>query len=876
MKIKHWGKSLVAVMLAASLLAGCGGSEERKAKYLERGKAYLEEENYDKARIEFKNVLQIDPKTAEAYYLLGQIAERQQEWAKAFANYSKAVDLDPSHLQARGRLGRFYLLQAAAYKERGDTEAEKNALQKVQETLDAIFQRDPNNIDGLVIEASLAAHNGDTAGAITQLEEILKKAPDTDSAVVLLARLYEQQKEIDKAQRVIEEGVKAAPERLALRLQLAQFYARHGKVDEAVREMGNLIKQRPEGLAFRVSLASYLAQLNRPDEAEKILREAIAADPEDPQRHLVLAQFLMQRRGVEKAVDELKKAIEALPQEPDLWFGLVAVYQQGKQEDEAVSTLRQIIEKWGTEPPGLKARNQLARIYAARGEIEKVRALVKEVLEENPKDNDALLIKGRLAMQDKNYEEAIAAFRSILKDQPDSVEVLNLLAEAHLANGDVELAGDNLKKVVDIAPDNIEARLRLARYYKVRNNVEGMEEEVEAVLAKDPANVQALLLKSDILAAKKDVDGLIDTLEKIKVAAPDKADGWFRMGRLYKAQKKFAEAKKEFEEALKRAPDSLDLLAELTDIEVAMGEIDKAEARLKRIQQQKPDDATIYRMLGGIALARKNYPEAIRQFDEAYRRSPDVKLLTQLVNAEIAAKRSDAAERRLKTVLKEDPEHPAAHELLGLLYMQQRRFQEAAAEFEKQIERNPEGTMVYGQLANARLGAGDAKGAEEAYKQGLKRAPQDLRLLAGLAGFYERQADVDNAIATYERMLEVAPDNALATNNLAALLADHRTDKESLKRARELAEKFRGTGQPMFLDTLGWVYYRLGEYDKAVEVLKGVVEKAPKAGIFHYHLGMAYAGAGDKAAAREHLSKAVELGGFPELEDAKKALADLG
>ena len=49
----------VTVLLAVSLLTACGGKEERKAKYLERGKAYLAEKNYEKARIEFKNVLQI-------------------------------------------------------------------------------------------------------------------------------------------------------------------------------------------------------------------------------------------------------------------------------------------------------------------------------------------------------------------------------------------------------------------------------------------------------------------------------------------------------------------------------------------------------------------------------------------------------------------------------------------------------------------------------------------------------------------------------------------------------------------------------------------------------------------------------------------------
>ena len=69
-------KLVAAVLLFVLMLAGCGGAEERKAKYLERGKTYFEEENYDKARVEFKNVLQIDPKSPGPYFYLGKIAEK--------------------------------------------------------------------------------------------------------------------------------------------------------------------------------------------------------------------------------------------------------------------------------------------------------------------------------------------------------------------------------------------------------------------------------------------------------------------------------------------------------------------------------------------------------------------------------------------------------------------------------------------------------------------------------------------------------------------------------------------------------------------------------------------------------------------------------
>jgi len=68
MNIRAW---LVGLLLSTVLL-GCGDAEEQKAKYLDRGKSFYAEENFEKARVEFKNVLQIDPKDVEARENTGQ------------------------------------------------------------------------------------------------------------------------------------------------------------------------------------------------------------------------------------------------------------------------------------------------------------------------------------------------------------------------------------------------------------------------------------------------------------------------------------------------------------------------------------------------------------------------------------------------------------------------------------------------------------------------------------------------------------------------------------------------------------------------------------------------------------------------------------
>ncbi len=109
-------RNWLAGLLVALVLVGCTSAEERAAKYLQSGKALYEQGNYEKATLEFKNVLQIDPKHVESRYLLGRIQQTKQNWRAAFDNYSRVVELDPTHVDARVRLGNLYLLGNAPEK----------------------------------------------------------------------------------------------------------------------------------------------------------------------------------------------------------------------------------------------------------------------------------------------------------------------------------------------------------------------------------------------------------------------------------------------------------------------------------------------------------------------------------------------------------------------------------------------------------------------------------------------------------------------------------------------------------------------------------------------------------------------------------------
>lgn len=770
----------VAVLLATLALAGCGGAQERAAEHLTRGKQFLQQKNYPKAKIEFKNVLQINPKSSVGYYYLGRVAEAQHHWRRAFGGYQRALSLDPKYLAARRRVARILLL--AHQTDQAADEVKKILAQK------------PDDTEGLALKAGVLAQQGKQAAALALAEKVVAKSPKQTDAVALLAALYEKSGQLDKAISVLGRTAKLLPGDILIHQLLANAYVTTKQNGAAERVMTKLVAAHPDVFTLRKDLAGFYAHIGQSAKAEQTLRTAIKVNPDDAEPYLVLTDFLYTRYGVDKAAAELKSAIAAEPTLVKLRFGLAKLYARTGSLEKAATEYQSIIGEQHFDADGLKARDLLAQIRVHQGKIPAARKLIQDVLDESPGDNSALLLKGKLALASKHYSEAVSDFRTLLKSQPDSVDVLMLLAEANYANGATALAQNNLQRAAALHVVDTKNGVRLARLMFAMKEPSGAEQQIDAVLKAHPKSVVALVAKSDMQAAGKDYKGLETTLTRLQQAAPNNAVGFDRMGQLYRREHKNAAALKQFEQAYKLAPTSARVLSDLVSTELAMG-------------------------------------------------------------------RSSDAVRRVKGAIAAHPKVAPMRQLLGEVLASQHHYRAAASAFEEAITLQPKWWTPYDALAGARFAEGEHKAALSAYEQGLKVLPDNPQLVLGLAQMREKTGDIAGAISVYEQLLAKQPGNEIAANNLAALLADHRSnDAASLAKAKQLVAPFASSKQLAFLDTYGWVHYRLGDLSKAAKVLAEVVKKAPTVPVFQYHLGMVYYKQGNKAAAREHLRKALEGG----------------
>ena len=232
----------------------------------------------------------------------------------------------------------------------------------------------------------------------------------------------------------------------------------------------------------------------------------------------------------------------------------------------------------------------------------------------------------------------------------------------------------------------------------------------------------------------------------------------------------------------------------------------------------------------------------------------------------LADRKADAALERVKLQVARVPASGRLHHLLGTVYAARGETKPAEAAFLKALELEP--TLVGAHLSLGQLYTASGKYDEALAKlhAALRVDPKNLVAHMRMGMLLERRGDFTKAQQAYEQALTLDPRFAPAANNLAYLYSEQGRDKE---KALQLED-------PFVSDTLGWIFYKRGVYQRALGLLKESAARLPENPEVQYHFGMASYKAGDKASARKALAKAVaSAGGFGGRDEARKVLAEL-
>ena len=790
---------VLTVLVLALILAACGGPEEKKAKFYSKARELYARGDYVKARLEVKNAIQIDPKFAEGYLLLGLVEQKDGNLRGAFGAFTKAVELNPELNAAHVELGKLLLLSGAADK----------ALEKAQ----AVLAREPGNGEALMLQGSVFMAQKKPGDAAAIFEGLLQKGEKKPEVYLMLASAYSQDGNTSRAEKAFAEGIAAHPGFAPLHLGLAKFYNDLKQPSKAESELKKVIELEPDKAVYKLNLASFLWEEGRQAAAIDLIADTVAADPSNEGTCELAARFYISKSQLFEAARILDRGIEKNPGSFRLRILLADVYLNQNNPAKALETLEKCLtlSKDEADPGIIQAKSALARVHLMLRQTAKAEIYVNQVLEANPKSVDGHLVRGDIFLTKGEGQGAVAEFRTVVGEQPQFIPGHVRLATAHALNREFDLAVQTLQNALKLDPKSREALQTLARVYAAKKDMPAAEEQLRRIVDSDPADIVARANLGDFLAANRKSAAAEDAYRAIVQRAPQAPLGYLKLSRLYRSQ-------------------------------------------------NKPR-------------------ETLAQLEEGYRQNQvSAELLTELVQTQIQQKKHGAAISVCTKRIEDNPRDIFAYNLLGWVYTDMKNYQEAEAALKKAIELQPLWPAPHTNLANLYLLQGRKKEAADGLQAAISANPKDSSAYLSLALLFERDKDYPNAMQVYERALKENPGFWFAANNLAFLIAETNTAKTGLERAKTLVEEAlkQRPNEPALLDTLGWVYFRMGDNPQARSLIEQALAASPEEGVLNYHLGAVLLKLGQKEEARERLEKALAgEGDYPGRADAARLLKEL-
>ena len=487
-----------------------------------------------------------------------------------------------------------------------------------------------------------------------------------------------------------------------------------------------------------------------------------------------------------------------------------------------------------------------------------------------------------LAFEGKS-EEAIQQFREALIYVPEASEIRGRLAEEYIAVGLMSEAMEQAELAVEQTPESYELRFLLAGLYLSLKMYEAAESHYNQILQKNPWNLDVLMVLGALFVEKGELNKVEKVLKQL-AERPEDGDSYkaFYYIGLIQSERGTSKSYKKAEEAYKKSlslkPDNEASVLSLSQLYEEENQPQKSLQLLEDFQKQFGPKVSLAKRLSQKYLEKHNYGKASEQLEILERDAPDdlsVKIRLALILIE--KKKYETAIDYLEDILRVVPESDKVRFFLAAVYEEIKDYDSAQMHFAKIPSKSRYYSEAILHLAQLNQLKGQLKEAYEILEQALKQKPENSNFYTYFITILDEQEEYQKAVDVLGRAIERFPQD-VSFHYLLGLMQDRLgNEKESLElmkkvllldanhvkalnfiaftyaeRGEQLKRAERYALQALklkpkdiyILDTVGWIFYKQGQIEKAVKYLEAAYKGAPAnkgiKSIIAEHLGDAY------------------------------------
>ncbi|HET9795129.1 MAG TPA: tetratricopeptide repeat protein, partial [Thermoanaerobaculia bacterium] len=545
----------------------------------------------------------------------------------------------------------------------------------------------------------------------------------------------------------------------------------------------------------------------------------------------------------EQALADFRKAAALAPEDPTVHFELAVLLQQMGVDDDARKEAAKAAELDPTLEPAWRLEGAID-LGAAEKDPARVPA-------------------------------AVAALERAHKLSPQNPGTAAALARAHILSGRPDLARAVLDDVPGLADNPAAIKVRAEADEKRGADAEARQ-DYDRWIASDPTDRDALASAISFWESQRDFGRAVDLLRKFRRAEPDNAAVGDRIALDLLRAGRFADAEQEARAIVAARPEDRAARRTLAAAIDAQGRSEESAAMLVKLISEDPDDPTAALTLAFQLSGEGKGPEAIavlQKFVDHLGNPPKPELARDVrseiagllyrdrrfeeakkLAADTAIGKGGVAERSLGVLLERAREEKKPGE--GLAWAKKAAEAEpanpdwkgAVAEFEIRSGAKAEGEKKLAELAASGIAA-DVLAAADARERlkdwdasakiaatALERFEGNVDLMFRRGSALERTGRIDEAAGIFEQILKIRPDDANTLNYLGYMYADKGIKLPEARRMLERAVAL-DPQNGAYLDSLGWVCFRMNDLREAEKFLSRAAAKIPADATVQEHLG---------------------------------------
>jgi tetratricopeptide (TPR) repeat protein len=623
-------------------------------------------------------------------------------------------------------------------------------------------------------------------GQFLQATQLLNKAVElkSDDIEVQLKRglLFVAQRELVKAREIALRILEKQPGQQQALMLLADAAVDPEDIKDTRTQIEGLRAKDRDRSGYHLALG--MLDLRQKDEAqaETEFKAALGLDPKSSEAYMFLGSLSWTHNDLKAAEKAFKSAADVSP----LRSPARLRYAEFKLRTGDTASAKAIYQDINTKAPDfLPPRVALMKIACGERQADDCAVRVKDVLEQDPNNADALFLDGALSMSKGDSAKAIRIYTYLLFS--NSAGVAN--SREAITN-----AESNLDLAIKLDPHFEPAILRLAEL-KIRKGVPAAAVDLLVPLTKEkPQLAPAQYLLASAYIAQRQLAPALAVYRQMSELFPKDPQPPFLIGTIQLAEGQVPEARKELEKSFEISSDYLPAVEKLVDLDLADKQYASAIDRTQKIIDKNPKLAQAWALRGKIYVAQRDFKNA----------EPDLLKAIEL-----------------------EPKLEPAYRLLAQLYVAENKQDQAIAKLNAFVEINKNDSNrtlpALLQLATLQQNLKHFEAARDAYEKLLAIAPNSAIVLNNLAILYDQQFNqLDKAYDLAKKAREAAPNEAHIADTLGWVMFKKSDYRDALPLLQYSAEKLPTLPEVQF--HLGMAYYMLGEEAPSIAALQKASE----------------------------------------------------